>query len=684
MTTLLLPLVLAALPAAAAVDPSARLDFTRSPQQLSEHCAAAKRRAEARLAEVSSLPEQARTFANTPAAIDEVVADLFDETGSDTFSKYVSISSSVRDAANDCETLLGQFAVDVFTREDLYKAVTAYAAKREALAGEDARLLTEQLLDFKRSGVGLPAYQRERVKAIRRKLVQLEADFGKNLNEVRDYAVFTRAELEGLPDDYIAKLKREGEGYRVTVDYPDYYPFMDNAKDPAARRRLEALFSNRAYPVNAGILQEVLALRREAAGLLGYKNHAAFIQEDRMAKTPDNVSKFLSRLIRKLRPLGKKELAEMVALKDKELGAASDHAIHAWDWRYYDNMQLKQRAVDKEKIKQYFPLETVTRGMLDVYQKLLGVRFREVSDAAQTARWHPEAKLFEIADADDGQVLAYFYMDLFPREGKYKHAAAFDIVRGRRLADGRYQKPVSAMVANFNKPAPGQPSLLKHGSREEVETYFHEFGHIMHQTLTKAAHGRFSGLNTARDFVEAPSQMLENWVWDPKILASLSGRYDDPSQKLPPELLEKMLAVKNLDVGLKTLRQLLFGSVDMAYHTRPVDDPTAVWAKHQKEIMLVPATPGTHPEASFGHLMGYDAGYYGYLWSQVYADDMFSVFEREGLLNPAVGRRYRSEILERGSSRDEQVSLEAFLGRKPSEDAFLRHIGLGPESKGAR
>ena len=676
MLTPLLALVLAA-PAPAAFSPSPRLAFDRAPAEIAAHCEASKKQAEMSLAELASLSPASRTFANTPAALDDILANLGDAPASDTFSKYVSISSSVRDAANDCETLLGQFSVDIFTREDLYKAVSDYAAKKEALTGEDARLLDKELLDFKRSGVTLPKETREQVKTIRRKLVQLEADFGKNLNEVKDSAVFTRAELDGLPEDYVAKLPKEGADYRVSVDYPDYFPFMDNAKDPEARKRLELLFDNRAYGVNEPLLRQILQLRGEAAALQGYKSHAAFVLEDRMAKSPAAVDKFLARLVKRLNPLGQKELAAMVALKDQELGAKSDHVIHLWDWRYYDNMQLKARAVDKEKIKDYFPMETVTRGLLEVYQKLLGVKFREIQDKAASADWSKDAKLYEITDASGGEPIGYFYMDLFPRDGKYKHAAAFDIVHARRLPDGTYQKPVSAIVANFSKPGPGQPSLLRHGVHEDVETFFHEFGHIMHQTLTKAHYGRFSGSNVARDFVEAPSQMLENWVWDPQIIGMMSGRYDDPSQKLPVDLLQKMVAVKNLNVGLKTLRQLLFGSVDMEYHSGPVGDPTAVWARHAKEVMLIPMTDGTHPEASFGHLMGYDAGYYGYLWSQVFADDMFSVFEREGLLNPAIGRRYREEILEPGSSREESVSLERFLGRKPNEDAFLRHIGLG-------
>ena len=310
--------------------------------------------------------------------------------------------------------------------------------------------------------------------------------------------------------------------------------------------------------------------------------------------------------------------------------------------------------------------------MLGVYQKLLGLKFRKIEDAQP---WHPDVKLYEITDAAGGEPIAYFYMDLFPREGKYKHAAAFSLLTGRALPDGHYQRPVSSIVANFNKPAKDRPSLLTH---DEVETFFHEFGHIMHQTLTKARFSRFAGSATARDFVEAPSQMLENWVWDASVLQSLSGHYQDRSKKLPKEFLDKMLAAKNVNSGLVNLRQLLFGSVDQNYHGTPPSDTTATYARLARDITMIPTSEGTHPEASFGHLMGYDAGYYGYLWSKVYAEDMFSKFKAEGVLNPVLGRRYRTEILERGSSRDEMDSLKAFLGREPNEDAFLESIGLKP------
>ncbi len=671
MKTLLLLLALSSVASAAPFTPASTLRWEPEPKELMDDCRAAKKRAESSLEEVARMPAANRTFDNTPWALDRIGADLSDQTASDTFLKYVSVSSSVRDAGNECETLLGQFSVDMYAREDLYRALKEYAAKGEALSGESKRLVEKELLDFKRSGLELPKDKRDEVTALRKKLVELEATFGKNINEYKDFALFDASELDGLPEDFVARLEKVDGKYKVGLDYPDYFPFMENSQNSAARKVMEGKFNNRAAGQNISVLKEVLALRQKAARLLGYPSHAAFILEDRMAKDPKTVASFVSRMRGKLKLLGADELEVLKSLKYAFEGKASDGKFNAWDWRFYDNQLKKAKySVDSQKIKEYFPADLVTEQMLVVYQKLLGLKFRRIEDAAL---WHPDVKFYEITDAAGGEPIAYFYMDLFPRDGKYKHAAAFSLISGRVLADGRYQKPVSSIVANFNKPTKNAPSLLTH---DEVETFFHEFGHIMHQTLTKARYGRFAGSNTARDFVEAPSQMLENWVWDADVLASLSGHYQDRSKKLPKELLDKMLAAKNVNSGLVNLRQLLFGSVDQAYHGVPPSDTTAVYERLSKDVAMIPMTPGTHPEASFGHLMGYDAGYYGYLWSKVYAEDMFSKFKAEGVLNPALGRRYRSEILEKGSSRDEMDSLKAFLGREPNEDAFLESIGL--------
>lgn len=646
---------------AAAFTPSRYLDFEVQPQQIADQCQAARKRAESQLQGIAVLPETTRTFENTPEALETALWDLSDSQSANTFLKYVAVSSSVRSAAHDCESMLAQFVVDVFTREDLYAAVKQYAAKNEPLAGERARLLDKELLDFERNGLKLEASKRARIKDIKKRLVELELQFGKNLNEVKDFLLVTRQELDGLPDDYINRLQRDGDRYKVTLDYPDYFPFMANARNSDARRRLEHLYNNRARDQNLVILAEVLQLRKKAANLLGYPTHAHYVLEDRMAKDPETVRRFIERVQKRVKPLAKEELKVLKALKAEEEGRKAAKRFHAWDWRYYDNKLKKDKhQLDLEKIKEYFPVDKVTEGLLSIYQELLGVKFRRVEDAKT---WHPDVKLFEITDAQDGSIRGYFYMDLFPREGKYKHAAAFSLVQGRALADGSYQPPVSSMVCNFNK-------LLKHGEHEEVETFFHEFGHIMHQTLTRARYGRFSGTNVSRDFVEAPSQMLENWVWDAKLLARMTAK------PLPDDLLRRMLAAKNVNVGLVTLRQLFFGSIDQLYHTDPPRDTTAAYGRLMERISLIPMSAGVHPEASFGHLMGYDAGYYGYMWSKVYAEDMASRFQTEGLLNPVTGRRYRELVLEKGSSEDEAKLLRDFLGREPNEEAFVKSLGL--------
>ncbi len=268
-------------------------------------------------------------------------------------------------------------------------------------------------------------------------------------------------------------------------------------------------------------------------------------------------------------------------------------------------------------------------------------------------------------------------MDLFPREGKYNHAAAFTLTNGHTLADGTYFAPSSAIVANFNPPSQDKPALLEHS---EVETLFHEFGHIMHQTLTRAKYATFSGTNVKTDFVEAPSQMLENWVWRKETLVGLSGHYRTPTKPLPDDMIDRLVGAKRADAGIHYLRQLAFANIDMIYHTAENVDSTEVYKKAMKEIMLVPIQEGSNPHASFGHLMGgYDAGYYGYLWSEVYAQDMFTRFEKEGFSNAKTGMDYRKGILEPGSERQPFDLIKGFLGREPNEEAFLKSIGLTTE-----
>jgi thimet oligopeptidase len=666
---LMAPLLIVIGQAVHAAAPSPHLEFTLRPEQIKEQCEAAVARAGERLDALAAMEHGGRTFANTVVAFDFIQSDLDTDASSEVFLKYVAPEKPVREAAHECETLIDKFGVDIYTREDLYRAIEIYAARGERLEGPDAKLLDRTLQDFRRNGLELAALDRARFKLLKKQLVEMESAFGKNLNDVDDFLVVTRSELEGLPEDYIDRLERSGDGaYKVTLNYPDYFPFMSNARDGDARRRLDALMKDRAYPDNVALLEEVLKLRLRLAQMLGYASHAEYVLAQRMAKDPQTARAFLERMRDRLMEKARPELARMTALKQQD--DPESKGVMSWDYFYYHN-QLKKSlySVDDEELKAYFPLDKVTAGMFDLYQRLLGVTFKEVVPAEA---WHPDVRRFEVRDAASGGMIGHFYMDLFPREGKYKHAAAFTLIGGREEPGG-YRRPVASIVANFNPPGKDRPSLLKHG---EVETYFHEFGHIMHQVLTRAAHPRFAGTRVARDFVEAPSQMLENWIWEKDILRSISGHYETGAP-LPDALLERMIEAKNLDSGLRYLRQVFYATIDQAYHDPKLEaDTSAAYRRLYDSITLTPLSADTHPEASFGHLMGYAASYYGYMWSEVFAADMYSVFEKHGILDAELGRRYREVILEPGGGHDEADLVRAFLGREPGEEAFLRSIGL--------
>jgi thimet oligopeptidase len=349
--------------------------------------------------------------------------------------------------------------------------------------------------------------------------------------------------------------------------------------------------------------------------------------------------------------------------------------LQSWDWSFYHFQQLRDDyGIDANAVAEYFPLGPTIAGMFAITGDVFGLEYHRIEDPPA---WHPDVLLYEIRNRGADTPLAYFYADLHPRDGKYGHAAAFPLVYGRRLADGTYRRPVAAIVANFTRPSGDRPSLLRHS---EALTLFHEFGHILHFCLTTVPLRRFSGFDTEWDFVEAPSQIMEHWMWSAEVLERFARHYRTGAA-IPSELVERLIQARDLNVALHTLRQVFLGQADLMLHdgrdTLDLDAITrAAWSYTQ-----LPYPEGTNRLASFGHLMGgYDAGYYGYLWAKVYGDDMFSVFRDEGILDPEVGARYRREILEQGGSRDAMEHLRAFLGREPSSRAFLRNLGLDASS----
>lgn len=647
------------------------LHFNYQAQDLAPAEAEARVKLEKDLAALIAIPQAERTFENTIMGYERAFDNYGNALGMSGFLSYVSTDKQFRDAANDLQMQISQYMVDVATRRDVYKAIREYTDTNPRLDPVQAKLVKEMLIGFKNSGMDLNDADLEKFKALNKEKAEYIIKFDKNIQEYKDPLAVTQEQLRGLGEDYIQKLSKTDDGkYLVTLDYPDYVPFMQNADDEQARKELEFKFNRRGGQENVELLEKTLTLRREIARLLGYKNHAELRLEDRMAKNPKTVMAFLKDLQKKLKPLGKKEDKEMIAYKNSKTGKNS-RTLYSWESGYWSNKFRKENLeLDSEKIKEYFPSQVVIDGMLDLFGGVFGITFEPVNIPV----WHPDVKAFKIKDKASGELVAYFYMDLYPREGKYKHAACFGLVEGEEKQDGTYQIPFVAIVANLNKPSGDTPSLLKHS---EVETLFHEFGHVLHNALTKAKYSAFSGTSVSWDFVEAPSQMLERWAWDPQVLKKISKHYQT-GEALPDDLIKRMIAAKNFGAGGMYLRQDFFAQYDMTLHTADTTpDTTKLYFELTKKIRGLPLTKGTIPQASFGHIMGgYDAGYYGYLWSEVIAEDFFGEFKKNGIFNPETGLKFRREILEKGGTLDEEKMVENFLGRPADNKPFLKSIGL--------
>ena len=644
-----------------------RTDWT--PQQIQAACDEAEKVTDAKLAQMAALPPGERTFANTVDVLEQVTTDYGDTVGRVTFMKDIHTDEKVRAAAAACEEQAGKYGVRLAARKDLYLAMKAYldnAGRSEPLERQQRRLIEITMRDFHRAGLDLSDADREKLVQVRSRLAELQTRFNTNLDEDTTSIEVTREDLLGMPEGFVSRLKPAPDGKLVlTTKYPDYFPFMENATSGAARRRLESAFMSRGAKENLRLLDEAVRLRDEAAHLLGYATHADYVTEVRMAKNARAVSEFEDRLQGRLRERLAGDTAKMSAMKAKDTG---DPAIHSWDWRYYLN-QLRKRdyALDDEKIRAYFPADKVMAGMLDVYSRLLGVQFVRVPGAPA---WADGVSLYEVRDG--GRLVAKFYVDLFPRPGKYGHAASFPIGQARQLPQG-YQIPLTVLVVNFTPPQGGQ---VAHLTLNEVETLFHEFGHVMHSSLTTARYAALAGTNVATDFVEAPSQMLENWVYQPEVLQIVSSGPD--GKPLPPDLMQGIAKARKFDAGVRYSRQVFLGQFDLYIHTHGAQvDSDATGKRLWAQIMGFPEDAQAHFAAGFGHTMGgYDAGYYGYLWSEVFAADMFTRFAREGVLNPKTGRDYRDIILAKGRTEDPDELLREFLGRAPNEEAFLRQIGI--------
>jgi thimet oligopeptidase len=609
-----------------------------------------------------------RTWDNTLAPLNVLDDVIVRANGRGPFMARVHPDREVRDAAQEAEEKISKWTSDLVFRRDLYDAIEAYATTKEAssLTGERARYLSFTQRDLRRAGHSLSEAERDEVQQHRTRLVELGVAFNRNIDEAKGELVLTKDQLAGMPDDYLERLSAgDDDGtYRVTIDYPDYYPFMDMAADRDLRRQLQFIFYNKAVDENEPILEEAVRLRHRIAEIFGLPSWAHYAMEVKMASGPEAVEEMYAGIAP---GLTEKAQAEV---KDLESSLDGEGPVNPWDHRYlHTNIKRERFGIDPSAVAAYFPLQQVLDGMFRITEEVFDLEYRKIN---APLAWHEDVLAYDVHDGSSGDQLATFYMDLFPRDGKFGHAAAFDLVPGHAETEG-YVLPVTSIVANFTKPTGSSPSLLRH---DEVVTLFHEFGHVLHNSLGHTDLVRFSGFNTEWDFVEAPSQIMEHWCWNADVLSRFA-QHHETGAPIPTDLVEQLVNARDLHVGLSNLRQVTFGKLDMAFHGPGEEKDLRRIDRETTELGQFPFHEDTFYPAGFGHLFGYDAGYYGYLWSKVFGDDMFSRFESEGVLSPEVGMDYRTKILGPGGSKDPAEMLRDFLGREPNQDAFLRFLGIG-------
>jgi thimet oligopeptidase len=621
--------------------------------------------------DVKAIPGQARTFDNTIAALETGDYQLRQTMNWIDLLLNVSPDAGIREAAKKTIDAVNKESIELAYDEGIFQALEEYQTKQEALAPDQKKFFTELYRDYLRMGFKLNPELRHRIKELFKQLTELSVQFSKNINDWQDQIILVPDQTAGLPAAYLEGLQKDAEGsYIITIAYPDYFSFMQNSTVPEKRKELADKFSQRGGQKNMELLKQILALRHEVAKILGYKTYGDYVTEVKMAKNADTVYNFVSDLMAKVQPAVNQEMEVLRTLKRTET-KDSQSRLEYYDLLYYMNQLKKQHyQVDDEAVRQYFPLERVLHGMFEIYATIFSLVFTKIETLPA---WHPDVTYYQVT-AKDNSLIGYFALDLHPREGKYSHAAEFGVIPSHHL-DGQPVATCAVMVANFAKPTPERPSLLKH---EEVETLFHEFGHVMHEVLAESRYWSQAGTTVARDFVEAPSQMLENWVWDKDMLQLMSGHWQDTTKKLPDDLAEKLIKTKDWMIAYWVMRQMIFAMFDITLHTShdtalDIEDLYQGLVKTRVGIQLPPTD--LFP-AGFGHLMGYDAGYYGYMWSKVYAADMFTRFEREGVLNAAVGKEYRDKILAPGSTKEEIDMVRDFLGREPNNQAFLKELGI--------
>lgn len=584
---------------------------------------------------------------------------------------------AMREVAETMIARIEQWKIKVQYDEGVYKVVSGYQREKPKLVMEEKRLYEETLRDYRRAGFRLKSVERKKVEELRKELVVDEIRFGTNIRESISLLTFTKSELPGLSDAFLRSVRTGNDVYTLDANSRNHaVTILGQCQREETRKSLFVARSNVAREKNAVLMRKLLSLRAEIARRLGYKHWADYQIETKMMKSADRAKGFLKDLLIRLGPKFRAEMKKIQEMKARDTGDPQVK-IYGWDLAYYDEQIYRNKyGVDTEALRVYFPMDNVLNGMFRIFETVFQLK---ISPVEPPYRWVPDVMFFAISDSKTDEPLGLLYIDPFPRDGKYRGFAEFELIGGKLLSDGRYQRPVMALVCNFRPPEGGRPSLMDYS---EVGALFHEFGHALHGLLTRAKYAKFSGTNVPQDFVEVPSYTLVHWLWDRDVLKRLASDYRESSKTIPDETLDKVNGARIATSGKVYRRMAAMALVDLDLHMRShVDSSFDVVARSNKVFgeAFLPMPLDTAFVAGFGHLaLGYDAGYYGYAWSEVIAANLTTAFEKAPgkVMDSGIGLRLREEIYAMGGSRDPDESVRAFLGHPISIRAFLREIGI--------
>ena len=625
------------------------------------------------------------TFKNTVEALDFSGEEL-DRISSIFFNlNSAETNEEIQNIAQEVSPLLTEFSNDITLNESLFKRIkTVYEEKNSLdLSTEQETLLDKKYKSFSRNGANLQEDKKQQLREIDKELSKLKLKFGENvLAETNKFEMLltNKDHLAGLPEGAIEAAKqlaeaKNKEGWLITLDYPSYIPFMTYADNRELRKKLAIAsgakaFKNDTLDNQENVLQ-IAKLRYQRAKLLGYKTHAHFVLEERMAKTPEKVESFLNELLEKAKPAALKEFKDLETFA-KELDNIDQ--LQKWDASYYAE-KLKQKLfnLDDEKLKPYFKLENVIQGVFNISEKLYDLHFEEISTID---KYHEDVLTYKVTN-NKGELVSVFYADFFPRPGK-RNGAWMTSYKPQYIKNGENSRPHISIVCNFTKPTKSKPSLL---TFNEVTTLFHEFGHALHGMLANTTYPSISGTSVFWDFVELPSQILENWCFEKEALELFATHYGT-GDVIPMDLIEKIKASSTFHEGMQTLRQISFGLLDMSWHAGESPETIKDVKKHEEKAFentkLYPDVAENCMSTSFSHIFqgGYSSGYYSYKWAEVLDADAFEYFKEEGIFNKEVATKFKEHVLSQGGTEDPMILYKRFRGQEPKPEALLKRAGL--------